>query len=236
MTSYEHIDGPRLNTTFEDLADSRTLVKVSLAHGKFESLTVVEHTPMEDFKNIFTIDPPKGLLEAISASGSARLHFEFSSDDGVVHHFVSDIKTISSESICLHFPPFIQRFQQRDNFRIKVNSDAFVRLIIDACEIRMEIDNVSLGGAYCYCLKKHKPRFVEQPLLEGLELTITMPDECHVVPIEQAKVNRLESKPRPKHFGIALEFIRINRNAKKTLTQLIYELQRQQLQHRLKHF
>jgi c-di-GMP-binding flagellar brake protein YcgR len=236
MTSYENIEGPKLNTIFEDLASTRTLVKVSLAHGDYESLSVVAYTPMEDTHNLFTIDPPKGLVQAIAQSNSSRLHFEFTSDDGVAHHFDSEIKTISNSHVCLHFPPFIQRHQQRDNFRVKVIFDSFAKLIIEESEVRMEIENLSLGGVYCLCLNKHKAKFAEQQILQGLELNITAPNECHVVAVEQAKVNRIESKPRPKHFGIAFEFIRLKREAKKILTQQIYELQRQRLQHRLKFF
>lgn len=236
MTSYENIEGPKLNTLFENLASTRTFVKVSLAHSDYESLTVVAQTPMEGSHNLFTIDPPGGLVEAVAQSNSSRLHFEFNTDDGVAHHFDSEIKTISNASVCLHFPPFIQRYQQRDNFRVKVIFDSFAKLIIEECEVRMEIENLSLGGVYCICKNKHKAKFAEQQMLQGLELNIATPNECHVVPVEQARVNRIESKPRPKHFGIAFEFIRIKRDAKKILTQQIYELQRQRLQHRLKFF
>jgi c-di-GMP-binding flagellar brake protein YcgR len=234
MTSYENIEGPKLNTTFENLSAARTLVKISLAHCHYESLTVVDHTSTDSARNIFTINPPKGLVEAIGESDASRLHFEFNSDDGVTHQFDAEIKNISKDHVCLYTPSFIQRHQQRDNFRVKVIFDSFAKLTIEGSEIRMEIENLSLGGAYCYCANKHKAMFAERPTLEGLELNITMPSECYVVDIELAKVNRMELKPRPKHFGIAFEFVRIKRDAKRILIQQIYELQRQLLQHRLK--
>ncbi len=234
MTSYENIEGPKLNTIFSRLAVNKTFVKVSLAHGDYESLTVVAQTQKDSSQNLFRIDPPKGLIEVLAESNASQLHFEFSSDDGVAHHFDSEIKTISGDSVCLHFPPFIQRYPQRDTFRVKVIFDSFVKLFIEETELRMGIENLSLGGVYCYCLNRHKAKFEERQFLNGVELNITMPNECYVVTIDQAKVNRIEPKPRPKHFGIALEFIRLNREAKKILVQQIYELQRQRLQHRLK--
>jgi c-di-GMP-binding flagellar brake protein YcgR len=234
MTRYENIEGPQLDTLFESLAADRTLVKISLVHGDYESLTVVNQTATENSRNLFTINPPKGLVESIGASKESRLHFEFNSDDGVTHRFNAEIKTVSSDQICLYTPAFIQRHQQRDNFRVRVIFDSFAKLTIEGTEIRMEIENISLGGVYCYCPNKHKALFLERPTIEGLELNIGMPSECYVVPIERAKVNRIESKPRPKQFGIAFEFKRIKSAAKKTLIQQIYELQRQRLQHRLK--
>lgn len=236
MTSYENIEGPKLNTIFSSLAVDKTLVKVSLIHGRYESLTVVSQAPKDSTQNLFRIDPPEGLINVISESNASLLHFEFNSDDGVAHHFDSEIKTISAENVCLHFPPFIQRHQQRDNFRVKVIFDSFAKLPIGETELRMGIENLSLGGVYCYCPNKHKDRFMELQMLESLELYITMPNECYVVPVELAKVNRIESKPRPKHFGIAFEFVRLKREAKRILVQQIYELQRQLLQHRMKFF
>ncbi len=234
MSRYENIEGPKLNALFDNLAANRTLVRISLAHGDYESLTVVNQTATENSRILFTINPPKGLIKSIGESRESRLHFEFNSDDGVTHRFNAEIKTISSDQICLYAPAFIQRHQLRDNFRVEVIFDSFAKIAIEASEIRMEIENISLGGVYCYCPNKHKALFVERPTLEGLELNIGMPSECYVVPIERAKVNRIESKPHPKHFGIAFEFMRIKSAAKKTLIQQIYELQRQRLQHRLR--
>jgi len=234
MTSYENIEGPKLNTIFNGLASDRTLVKVSLAHGNYENLTVIAQSPQDNDQNLFRIDPPKGLIEAVAQSNASQLHFEFNSDDGVSHHFDSEIETISNDSICLHFPSFIQRFQQRDNFRVKVIFDSFAKVPTEETELRLVIENLSLGGVFCYCKNKHKTKFEEQQLLNGLELHITMPSECYVVPIDLARVNRIEKIPLPKHFGIAFEFIRLKKVSKKILVQQIYELQRQRLQHRLK--
>jgi len=233
MTSYENIEGPKLNTIFSGLAAEKTYVKVSLVHGNYESLTVVTQSQTDSNQNLFRIDPPKGLIDVVAESNASQLHFEFSSEDGVAHHFDSDIKTISEDTVCLHYPLFIQRYQQRDNFRVKVVFDSFAKLLIGETELRMEIENLSLGGVYCYCQNRYKARFEERQLFNGLELNLTMPNECYVVTIDQAKVNRMESKPRPKHFGIALEFIRLSREARKILVQQIYELQRQRLKHRL---
>ncbi len=233
MSSYENIEGPKLNTIFSGLASEKTFIKVSVPHSAYESLTVVAQSVKDSSRNLFRIDPPKGLVDTLAQSNASQLHFEFSSKDGVAHHFDSEIKSITAEAVRLHFPSFIQRYQQRDNYRVKVLFESFAKLILSEDELRMEIENLSLGGVYCYCLNRHKSKFEENQSIEGLELYITMPDECYAVPVAKARVNRIEPKPKPKHFGIAFEFTRLERDSKKILVQQIYELQRQRLKHRL---
>jgi c-di-GMP-binding flagellar brake protein YcgR len=234
MPIYENIEGPKLLTLFHQLAGNKTLVTVSVEHHGFESLTVVTRTAKEGSNDIFFIDPPKGLIEAVTASKSNLLHFEFNSEDRVSHHFEAEIIKKSSDSISLLLPLLVQRHQQRDNYRVKVFHESYAKLSIDDKQLRMVIKNVSLGGVYCLCKNKHKSNFHEAQILDNLEMHMRVDAECFVVPIQKVKVNRFESEPIPKHFGIAFEFIKIKRSPKKLLVQQIYKLQRHFLQTRLK--
>jgi c-di-GMP-binding flagellar brake protein YcgR len=191
---------------------------------------------MDGSDPIFDMDPPKGFIGAIADSKAKSIHFEFTSEDRVTHHFDADIKTVTKNNVTLLFPQFIHRHQQRDNFRVKVPFDAYAKLSIDDVELRMAIDNISLGGVFCLCPNKFKSKFNEQQLLNNMELIITLDTQCVIVGIQQVQVNRLEIKPQPKHFGIAFEFRRIKRKDKKVLVQQIYEFQRYFLQNRLKFF
>jgi c-di-GMP-binding flagellar brake protein YcgR len=234
MPMYENIEGPKLLTLFHQLAGDKILITVSLAHSDFESLTVVTRTTKVGSEDIFFIDPPNGLIDAITDSKLNAIHFEFNSEDRVTHRFDAKIKKISHDSVSLLFPHFIQRHQQRDNFRVKVFYESYAKLLIDDTELRMAIDNVSLGGVYCLCQNKHKSKFQQAQILKDMELVMTLDTECLVVPIQKVQVKRFESKPLPKHFGIAFEFLRIKRSPKKLLVQQIYKLQRHFLQNRLK--
>ena len=236
MTMFENIVGPKLLTTFDQLTRDKTLVKISLKNNDFESLTVVTRTDNEGASPIFEVDPPKGLFAAIAESKIKSIHFEFTSEDSVTHHFDAEIKNVAKNNVTLLFPQFIHRHQQRDNFRVKVPFDSYAKLTIDDVELRMAIDNISLGGVLCLCPNKYKSKFTEQQRLNNMELIITLDTECVIVGIQQVQVNRLETKPQPKHFGIAFEFRRIKRNDKKVLVQQIYEFQRYYLQNRLKFF
>jgi c-di-GMP-binding flagellar brake protein YcgR len=216
------------------LVTDKTLIKVSLERSAYESLTLVTKTRKSSSNHLFDIDPPKGLLEAVAENNSKMIHFEFSSSDGVIHRFYAVIDGLSDSQVILQSPSLIQRHQQRDNFRVKAVFDSYATLCIDDTELRMQIDNVSLGGVYCYCPTKYKPLFSIEQIHQNMTLLITMESECYVVPIEQVRVTRMESKPKPKQFGMAFEFMRMKRDARKTLVQQIYELQRYILQNRVK--
>jgi c-di-GMP-binding flagellar brake protein YcgR len=236
MATFENIVGPKLLAIFDQLTRDKILVKISLKNNEFESLTVVTRTAIDGSDPIFDMDPPKGLITAIIRSKAKSINFEFTSEDRVTHHFNADIKNVTKKNVTLLFPQFIHRHQQRDNFRVKVPFDSYAKLIIDDVELRMAIDNISLGGVFCLCLNKFKSKFNEQQILNDMELMITLGTECVIVGIQQVQVNRLEIQPQPKQFGIAFEFRRIKRNDKKVLVQQIYDFQRYFLQNRLKFF
>ena len=234
MTMNENIEGPKILSIISRLVSDKTLVKLSLEHSAYERLSLVTKIQKSAPHHLFDIDPPKGLLEAVSENDSRMIHFEFSSNDGVIHRFDALIDGISESQVILQFPSFIQRHQQRNNFRVKAVFDSYATLSIDDTELRMKIDNVSLGGVYCYCPTRYKSMFSVDQIHQNMTLSITMEKECFVIPIEQVRVNRMESKPKPKQFGMAFEFIRMKRDARKTLVQQVYELQRYLLQNRLK--
>jgi len=233
-STFENIDGDKLFSIFEQLISQKILVKVYLPQIDYEKLTLITGTHADGRRPIFIIDVPQGLHEAIADTDSNRLAFEFTSSDKVTHRFHSDIESISGNTMSLVYPSFIQRHQQRDNFRVKAPADSHAILTIDNTKMRLEIDNVSLGGVYCYCLNKYKPMMAEDQVLADMELNFTFKNHCVNVSIRQAKILRMESRHRPKHFGIAFEFTQIRRDAKRMLVQHIYELQRTFLQNRLK--
>jgi c-di-GMP-binding flagellar brake protein YcgR len=234
MTTFENLDGEKLLTIFQQLVKQQILIKVYLRRVAYENLTIVTNTQSNGRRQTFQIDAPKGLHTAIKESGSDRLSFEFTSDDKVIHRFTSDIVKIGRKTIAMLYPAIIQRHQQRDNFRIKAPLDSFAAVVLENAKVRMEIDNVSLGGMYCFCPNKYKASITQGLVMSGMELTFTLKNQCSCVMIQKAAVKRVESSHRPRRFGIAFEFVKIRREDKQLLVQLIYELQRLYLQNRVK--
>jgi c-di-GMP-binding flagellar brake protein YcgR len=234
MTTFENLDGDKLFSIFQQLVHQKIFIKVHLPQVEYESLTLVTDTDNDGRRPTFLIDVPEGLHAAIGESESKHLSFEFTSTDKVIHRFKSNIASIGNSSISLFYPPFIQRHQQRDNFRIKAPFDSYTTVMVADTMIRMEIDNISLGGVYCYCPNKFKSVIGQHHEFTGMELIFTLKNKCSHVMIQQAAIKRVESRHRPRHFGIAFEFIKIKTDYKKQLVQLIYELQRSYLQNRLR--
>ena len=71
-------------------------------------------------------------------------------------------------------------------------------MTINDQQIRMEIDNVSLGGVFCYCRNQYKSLLVQGLELNELELYFTFHNQCVNVTIQRAMIKRLESRHRPE--------------------------------------
>ena len=233
MQNFENIEGNKLLSIFQQLINQRILVKVFLRKCDFESLTLVTAAQDDGKVQTFKIDAPKGIHDAIAETKTAGLSFEFTSTDHVTHRFDAEIDAVSLSGISLRYPPFIQRHQQRDNFRVKVPSDSYAIVTVADTQVRMEIENISLGGLYCYCPNKYKAFISPEIELADMELFFTMKSDYCTITIQRIQVKRTEPKHRPRHFGVAFEFTQIKRTAKKQLVQQIYELQRVFLQNRL---
>lgn len=234
MQSYDRISGPKITDFVAQLIKDQTLVKVYLAQSDFEHLTVILEARNIDNTPSFRIDPPKGLWSAIQRHESDGLSFEFTGFDKLTHRFEAKFSSRDSEDIWLAYPDHIQRYQLRSNFRIKVPQGAQSIMHIEDSQVRMRIDNVSLGGVFCHCRNAHKDLLKELKGYVQLVLVIVLEGESHQLTIDKANVIRMESIARPKYFGVAFEFVRTKISAQRRLTQLIYDLQRVYLKNRLK--
>ena len=234
MIDFEKIEGQRVIDIVHYLFSEKTLVKVSLRDKEFDHLTVITNLRNESNERTFQIDPPAGLYALIKQSAPRELDFEFTGSDQLPHKFSAQLQHAGQKEIWLSYPAFIQRHQLRNNFRIKVPTEAQLQVLVGQTDVRMIIDNISLGGAFCHCSNGYKPLFEEKQQLNKLEMMFTLSDHCIEVPIERAVVRRLEPRTRPKHFGVALEFVQISNEARKKLTQEIYDIQRYYLQSRRK--
>ena len=234
MTTFETIEGLKIDSIFDHLVGERTLVKVSLPRTSYEQLTLVTDVREDQNSKAFRIDPPKGLMDNLRQAHTDRLEFEFTGPDQLLHRFEASATSSSDSAIWFEYPQQIARYQMRDNFRVTLGNNSFAEMKIDDQKVRMEIDNLSLGGAYCLCKKKFKPLFIEASRLKGMTLKIALKNDAFILDIDVVQVKRIEPQKRPKLFGIAFQFIRMQNDVKKKLIRYIYEMQRLYLQTRLK--
>jgi c-di-GMP-binding flagellar brake protein YcgR len=234
MARFEIIEGAKIDTIFDHLIKERTLVKVSLPNSPFENLTLFTGIKEENKQKAFCIDPPEGLIENLRQIKADRLAFEFTGPDQLLHRFEAPPTSRSEKAIWFEYPQSIERHQMRNNFRVKVMTGSYVDLNIDDRHVRMQLDNLSLGGVYCLCQKKFKPLFEIKQRLNHMELSIVLKNGTFVSSIDKVQVIRIETQARPRLMGIAFEFIKIQNDVKKKLVQYIYEMQREFLQARFK--
>lgn len=234
MPQFESIEGSKRFAIIEALMKNKILVRLTLPSGDYESLTLVTDIQDNNTDPVFLIDPPEGLFDEIARTKSTAFLFEFHSINHVTHRFESELRAVANDSVTLGFPQLIRRHQQRNNFRIKTLHDSYASVCVGDANVRMDIENISLGGVCCLCRNTYKSFFEENLRLSDMGLYLTLRSECFIVPIQRIEVRRLEIRPKPKHFGVAFEFIKINREAQKRLVQQIHLLQREFLQKRLK--
>jgi c-di-GMP-binding flagellar brake protein YcgR len=236
MPRFENIDGAKCTALLQAMVTGKKLIQVALPKSDYNQLTLVTHIDQDSDVEKFKIDVPDGLETAIAQSSATRLSFEFIDEERVTHRFEAHIASVDRTGVNCLIPKVIERYQQRDNFRVKVFSGGMALLEIDQLSIRMTIDNVSLGGIFCYCPNKFKQLFENKTNLREMNLSFTQQEGSILIPIRKLRVNRIESCNQPKKFGIAFEFLRIDRDARRQLVQQIYELQRAYLQNRSKGF
>lgn len=234
MLADKNIEGKHLHDLFDKLIREQILIKVSLPKTDFESLTVLTDTIWDNPTNLFQIDMPEGLISAMHNTKAEMMSFEFTGAGHLTHRFEAAFHDISENSIWLKSPAVVQRYQMRNNFRIKVHPDSYAILKIDGTPVRMDMENLSVGGVFCYCPNVHKPLLLAESKLENMALNVTARQDCFIIQIDQALVKRVEPWLKPKHFGVAFEFVQIQRTTRQQLIRHIYKLQRDFLQGRLK--
>jgi hypothetical protein len=234
MTTFEIIEGLKIDSIFAHLIHERTLVKVSLPQTSYENLTLFTDVREDNNSKAFRIDPPRGLIDNLRQASADRLVFEFTGPDQLLHRFEAPATSISEFDLWFEYPLKIARYQLRENFRVKVSDDSFAELDIDKQKVRMTIDNISLGGAYCLCKKKFKPLFDEDNRLRDMTLIVALKNDTFISKIDLIQVKRIEPHVRPKFFGIAFEFIKMHHDVRTRLVRYVYEMHRLFLQTRLK--
>lgn len=231
MPSYERVSQDKVDGLVRALIKNRTLIKVAVPDWDYEQLTVITEVKNTGKGACFRIDPPHGLIETIHNGSCEALLFEFSDEDKLPHRFEAVIQEMDGD-LWLRYPDHIRRFQLRNDFRIKVPAGAKATIQIDETRMSAIIDNVSLGGVFCHCPNSHKD-LISPGLKSGrIDMTFTLGGENRMVAVERAIVRRVEGRTISRHFGMALEFQNIKPDARRRLTRIVYDLQRDYLRNR----
>lgn len=232
MHAFEKIEGDKINELLKDLCQNKVLLRVYVDGSGYEHLTLITDLEPDAKVPLLRIDTPEGLQKVLREKQTDRVGIEFKGWDRLTYKFDTHLDSVSDNKIWLRYPDHIRRYQFRDNFRIKAPRDAILTATIEGIKLSMRIDNISLGGAFCLCAIKHKSLVAANPRITNLSLIFTSLGQCLEIQIEKAEQKRIEPVTQQKKFGIAYEFVKMYPEAKRLLTQQIYELQRDYLQRR----
>jgi len=233
MTDFDTISGEMIIELIDELIKNRTFVKVDVPGTSYERLTMITRKTGKGAMRKFEIDPPEGMKALLPPDGIRTLHFEFSNENKLPHRFRASVASFG-ETIWLTYPDTIRRYQLRNNFRIMIPGDTHCATIIQGTNVHMGVENISLGGMFCYCPDTFRTLLKMGLSVKNLQLRIAIGGKEHMLSIDSALVRRIEGRVRPKHFGIAFDFIGLKPETMKGLTQVVYGLQRNYLQNRLK--
>lgn len=234
IQDYDILSGSKVDELIFRLVTDGSLVRVSIPECDDGFLaTICEIRPQDEvfeFKLEISTDI-SGLLEANAAE---ILIVEFTAKDQLPHRFESKIRRIGPTAVWLLAPERIQRYQFRNNFRIKAPYDAQFNVRIGKTDVHMPIDNISMGGVYCSFSQEHKQLIENTPVLKNAGLVFLRLEDCIEIWVEKAELVRLESVKRPLRLGAAYEFVQMKPVQRKKLRRQIYEFQRDYLKKRVR--
>lgn len=235
MERFDKIEGPKIHELLSDLFQDKVLIKVYVDGSDYEHLTLITDLETQSKDPLLRIDAPRGIHAVLETMQTGELAFEFTGRDQLIHRFEARMNKATRQDIWLNYPESIRRYQFRNNFRIKVPPrGVYLTVTHKDTDLRMAIDNISLGGAFCHCSTRHKSLIESAAALHNIALQFRFTAQEIEIIIERAERRRLEQVDLPKKFGVAYEFVKMSKDAKRMLTQQIYALQREILQKRVR--
>lgn len=223
---------------FRELVSEKTLIRMHLLGHQYERLTVVTGIRNQQKTPFFLVDCPRDFKEAVAGIDDCRIRFEFTGKDKVSYVFRTNGKQFIDKEICLRFPDVIERIQRRRHFRLKPPLGSILYINAKPTIRKMNIIDVSQGGALGTLANKgvilsEDPLFQVGNNLKYIELLFPDEVETIMVQIKEAAIRRMGKDPLTGRETCAFQFLDIERDARKTLLELIYQFQRGLLRKRL---
>ena len=238
MTQYEKIKGNAITKLFDTLILHKTLLKMTLIDTEYQNLIRIKSLANRKKVAHFVMDIPEGFEKAAAALVDWQIDFEFTGTDQIKNMFTTFGGEIEDNRIFLKVPPEIERKQRRELYRLDAPAGTKLRLKKNADLLELEVMNISIGGSLAALVQTGADTPENTPLAVAQRLAhveLVFPAEIlqHPIRIEGVEVKRIELNSQTRRYELGLEFSKIGSREQKRLTDLIYELQRQYLRHRL---
>lgn len=239
MSDPGKIVGRKLDALFDALIVEKTIISMHVVGTDFQRLTCIIAVEQGSDGNQLVVDCPEGFSEAASPNNTLNIRFTFNGRDHLEYIFGTTGGVRRGRELKLPFPDYVERLQRRKNFRIDTLPGTRLLFSIGKMGGRIDLINISLGGAFGLLVKPGSKDLSGSLLKINQRLynvRIVFPAdnlvEKRTVVIKKAEVRRIEPDRERKRCKYAFEFMVIDRENLRELTNAIYHIQRQFLQNR----
>jgi c-di-GMP-binding flagellar brake protein YcgR len=234
------IRGSQVKRLLIGLKANQSLLKIQFQGLEAPILSVIDQIDdTADESDCFYLDLPEQLPRSTTLPSKHTAHFEFKGSEKQYYSFKSSVKITPNGMVAVRLPDMIRRIQRRHNFRVQVPHKTKIRLNIEGQRLDLNVVDLSLGGtlalfARIETAKQPYSWLAVGDTLDNLEIVFPVQKTVLRIPIRKARIVRLEKGLRIHKYRYAFEFIQLDTQSKKHLTQIIYDLQRSFLRNRLK--
>lgn len=239
MADYGKLSKEKTNQLFKYLKDQRVLVKIVLKGTGYEGVTVITGIRSKKMQEQFQIDCPDDFQIVLKSKDCGNLYFEFNGQDKVLYTFETATNPEwQIGEVWIPVPDEVDRIQRRRNFRLEAPIGAELILRQFEPPLKLTVLDFSLGGLLCM-VESARERIKKNLMLtrgrslKNLELLFRDKNVTTKIRIAEATIVRLEPNPVTGYRQFAFQFQNMDKNEEKSLTNVLYRMQRKLLRQRL---
>jgi hypothetical protein len=239
MEDYGKVSEEKTRQLFNYLRDQRGLVKLVVKGAGYESVTIVTGIRSRETPPQFRIDCPDDFQIVLQSRDCGNLYFEFNGPDKVLYTFETPpTPDWHDGEVWFPIPAEVGRIQRRRNFRLEapVGTDLLLRQFEPP--LKLVVLDFSLGGLLCV-VESARERVKKNLMLtrgrrlKNLELYFREENVTTKIRIGEATIVRVETNPVTRYRQYAFQFNRLDKGEEKSLTKVLYGMQRKFLRQRL---
>ena len=239
MEFAEKITGEKIKETLLWVHQNNTFIEARFPHSDDGELTIISDIKTQKDDIYLVFEKPRHLTTALSGKKSESVEFQYTGTDNILHTFVVPNYILSSNEMWVKFPSEILRHQRRTAFRLDVPNGTRLIFEKNRTPYKIIVSNISLGGSFGTLLFFQKDTndgiiLQKEESLENLKLIVPALQDSKPVYIQKARLLRQKTNKTSGDQQYAIQFISINKQQEKLLTDIIYDLQRQYLKNRLR--
>jgi len=240
MAEIEKIRGSLILKLLTELQQDKTPLKIGWTDDDKGYCIQVADIRKRKRKLHFQVNFQEDFLKTWASATPSRLQFEFTDKENIKYVFETGPGELSRKALWIAFPEFISRHQRRSLFRLNAPPGTRLFFSINNVRYKLLVIDVSLGGTMGVLVSMTKRMEYELTLhkaqtLKNVDLVFPsqkQQEQDSTVRITSCQIKRNKRNPMTQKLECAMEFMEIDEDEQKKLTQLFYRWQREYLRRR----